>query len=140
MRSFLLDTHAIIWLLCDSNRMDNNFKEDIEYFNGTYAISVISIAEIINLIQLNKIELNISINNLYKELGKRNIKILGINQTELINLEKLPTISINNKKHSDLFDRIIIATAISYRITLASADSKFPKYRHYGLDLLDISA
>lgn len=140
MASYLLDTHTLIWLLSDSNKIHKNFKEDIEYFNGRFAISVISITEIINLIQLKKIALNISINNLYKELNKRNIAILNINQSDLYSLENLPLLTINNKTHSDPFDRIIIATAISYHITLASADSKFPKYCRFGLDLLDISA
>ena len=39
-------------------------------------------------------------------------------------------------KHTDPFDRIIIAQAISEKIPLISSDQRFPKYKKIGLDLI----
>ena len=51
----------------------------------------------------------------------------------------LPVPTINGKRHSDPFDRIIIATAIRRGRVLVSRDSKFPWYQlNCKLSLLEI--
>lgn len=138
---YLLDTHVLIWLLEDNPKLDKNIREKIEYFDGIYYISYISIFEIINLMQLKKISIGISIKELFKKIDDFKIKIIQLWQTELLSLEKLPLLNINGKLHSDIFDRLIIASAISKPTsTLISADKKFPAYRRYGLDLIELSS
>ena len=39
-------------------------------------------------------------------------------------------------KHTDPFDRIIIAQAIIEKIPLISSDKKFPKYKKLGLEFI----
>ena len=39
-------------------------------------------------------------------------------------------------KHTDPFDRMIIAQAIAEKIPLISSDQKFSKYKKIGLDLI----
>ena len=50
-------------------------------------------------------------------------------------LERLCKMEIIDK-HTDPFDRIIIAQAITERIPLISSDKKFPKYRKMGLGFI----
>ena len=38
--------------------------------------------------------------------------------------------------HKDPYDHIIIAQALSHRMTLVSSDKKFPFYRRQGLQLI----
>jgi PIN domain nuclease of toxin-antitoxin system len=38
--------------------------------------------------------------------------------------------------HNDPSDRLIISQALTERMTLISSDTKFPKYRKQGLDLI----
>ncbi len=140
MRGYLLDTHVLIWFVQDNSKLDKNVKEDIEYYKGKFSISILSIMEIINLIQLNKISLGISIKELFTKLKEYEIHVITKFENELLILEKLAMISFHNKLHSDVVDRTLIATAISNKMTLISADSKFPAYCKYGLELLEISA
>lgn len=140
MKATTLDTHAVIWLINGSDKLDKNLREEIEYFNGSFSISVISIMEIINLVQLGKISLGISIKELFIRLEALKIRITGIFETDLLELEKLPLLSFNGKVHSDMVDRMIITQAISYKNTLVSADRKFPAYRKYGLTLMEITS
>ena len=71
------------------------------------------------------------------------IEILDIHQKHLFQLEKLPYLDIidpqTNKqlKHTDPFDRLLIAQAKSEKLTVATTDSKFKYYP--GLKMIDVS-
>jgi PIN domain nuclease of toxin-antitoxin system len=45
--------------------------------------------------------------------------------------------SLTVQDHKDPFDHIIIAQAISHKMTLVSSDTKFPFYRKQGLRLIE---
>lgn len=53
-------------------------------------------------------------------------------------LDRLPMLTVGGKLHADPFDRGIIAQAITMGATLISSDLKFPSYRKYGLDLIEV--
>ena len=67
---------------------------------------------------------------------ERQINILPIDVCDIKTLEKLPILEINEKKHADPFDRLLISQAIAGKFVLISSDSKFPFYKVYGLKLL----
>ena len=48
---YLLDTHILIWALENTQKLNKNVKEDIEYFQCPFYVSVASLHEIIFLIQ-----------------------------------------------------------------------------------------
>ena len=51
---------------------------------------------------------------------------------------EMADLNINTaQNHKDPSDHIIIAQAIAHRMTLISADGKFPFYRNQGLDLVE---
>ena len=53
-------------------------------------------------------------------------------------IRSLAALEINEAQdHKDPYDHIIIAQAISHRMTLVSSDTKFPFYRKQGLALIE---
>ena len=53
-------------------------------------------------------------------------------------MRQMADLNINTaQNHKDPSDHIIIAQAIAHRMTLISADGKFPFYRNQGLDLVE---
>ncbi|MCL2649598.1 MAG: type II toxin-antitoxin system VapC family toxin [Candidatus Azobacteroides sp.] len=133
---YLLDTHILIWLLNKDNRLNRNIREDVDYFQHTYFISVETLREIVILQSLRKIEFNYSLEKIVTILTERQINIISIDVNHIKMLEKLPTLILNGKKHEDPFDRLLISQAIVGRYTIVSSDSKFPFYKDYGLKLL----
>ena len=50
----------------------------------------------------------------------------------------LAALHVNEEQdHKDPFDHIIIAHAISHKMSLVSSDTKFPFYRKQGLKLIE---
>ncbi|MBP5497633.1 MAG: type II toxin-antitoxin system VapC family toxin [Bacteroidales bacterium] len=124
MRRFLLDTCVLIWLLSEDRRV-KEISEDIRYFQGDYAVSTITIMELLYLIQSGKLKIDISFDELINLLKSRNIKLEETNRESLRVLSELPFF----KKHPDPFDRVIISQAISENRTLISGDRNFILYK-----------
>jgi PIN domain nuclease of toxin-antitoxin system len=137
MNGYLLDTHILIWLLKNNRiKLNENTREDIEYFQYAYCISVETLREIVILQSLKKISFSLSVDKIITDLQKRQIDILSVEAAHIMELEKLPILSINGKKHEDPFDRLLISQAIAGKYTVISSDSKFPFYKDCGLRLL----
>ena len=136
MISYLLDTHIFIWLLTDSDKLNENVREDIEYFQHPCYVSIETLHEIVILQSLKKIVLDYSLEKIVDYLKAIQIRILPLEVSHVNGLGKLPTSKINKQIHDDPFDRILIAQAIVEKLTIVSSDSKFPPYRNYGLKLL----
>jgi len=136
MNSYLLDTHILIWLLRGDSRLNKNVREDIDYFQYTYYVSVETLREIVILQSLRKIEFSYDIEKIITILTDRQINILSTHINHIKTLEKLPILTINGKRHEDPFDRLLISQSIAGKYTIVSSDSKFPFYKDYGLKLL----
>ena len=137
---YLLDTHAVVWLLTKDSKLPKEILEKVTYCEDDFCVSEMSLIEIIQLQQGGRLD---SINR--PEAVKRtlvdilNIRIEPLADDILERLYDIPIPETPKGKHSDPFDRIIIATAIKRNMTLISADSKFPWYaEHCGLKLLAI--
>ncbi|GHT12007.1 twitching motility protein PilT [Bacteroidia bacterium] len=137
MKKYLLDTHILIWLLADeTSKLNKGIREDIEYFQYSYYASVESLREIVILQSLKKITFDDSLDKIVSALAERQINIIPIELKHVRALENLPIPSIDTKLHNDPFDRMLISQAIADGYAIISADSKFPFYQKYGLDLL----
>ena len=136
MKRYLLDTQAAVWLLTNNKELPENLREEIEYVQSLFHVSYMSIVEIIHLQQCGKIDLPLSGRELLANFDRMNVYTLPLSDDTLVGLSML---EIDRDKHSDPFDRAIIATAISSGLTLISSDNKFPWYaEHCGLQLLEI--
>jgi len=133
---YLLDTHILIWLLNENTRLNQNIREDIDYFQYSYYVSVETLREIVILQSLKKIKFDYSLEKIITILSERQVNIVSIDITHIKALEKLPILTINGKKHEDPFDRLLISQSIADKYTIISSDFKFPFYKEYGLKLL----
>lgn len=127
-KSYLLDTHALIWFLSGSRSLPSTSKKIILSVENLCFISIASIWEIAIKQTLGKIELNISFSKLREVLMANNISILPLEFELILELTKLEYV------HRAPFDRIIIAQAITEKIALISKDEHFSKYT--GLNLI----
>lgn len=133
----LLDSQALIWLISDDKRLDENIREDIECFRHQYHVSDATILEYIQLQQLGKVK-PLPYATLEMKLHDLNITPESMLCKNARQLQDMPFLRIDGKQHTDPFDRIIIATAIANKYTLISSDIKFPHYRKLGLSLIEL--
>lgn len=129
MKKYLLDTHIIIWFLLGSEELSNTIVDEIRYFQNLYYVSVVSLQEFVMLVKNNKIKTKLTLSELITDLNRYNIHILDLKPQHVQCYETLSTPSFHNKKHDDPFDRILIAQSISERMTMISADTRFPLYK-----------
>jgi len=118
---YLLDTHAFIWFLNDDAKMPEAVKETIMRSEQLY-ISIGSFWEMTIKVSLGKLKLPAPISVLMNACKEMHITILPITGSHLECLEGLPAF------HGDPFDRLIISQAITEKLSLISADSKFSAY------------
>ena len=136
-KGYLLDTHILVWALQDAKKLNRSIRENIEYFQCPFYASVVSLHEIIFLIQEKKIKKYDSISAIIEAVQDKQIQFLDIKPKHIEVLEKLSTPYIKNDPHKDQFDRIIISQGIAESLTVISADTVFPLYKDKGFKLLE---
>ena len=136
MERYLIDTNILVQLATELD-----FTEDVRYiltYSGAQIyVSSASVQEFINLLQSEVVKLQkqkiVNITNVFDFIKNTlGFAVKYIDEGHLKRLCKMEMID----KHSDPFDRVIIAQAITERIPLISSDKKFPKYRKMGLELI----
>lgn len=120
--NFLLDTHSMLWLFDDDDRLSENAKEIITDPENRIFISIASFWEIAIKMSLSKLVLDIPFEKLFDECEKLDFNILNISKRHLLFLKTLPFV------HRDPFDRLIVCQAIIENCTLVSADRAFLEY------------
>ncbi|GAC1504206.1 MAG: type II toxin-antitoxin system VapC family toxin [Candidatus Saccharimonadales bacterium] len=128
----LIDTHILIWLFDATNSRlgtdtDQRVKENFE----KCAVSVASLAEI-KIKQRRGGLAQFDIQELIKKVRAAGANILDIKPGHILTLPE-----INLTPHSDPFDLLIIAQAISEGLPLVTCDREILKNKAPGLRLLD---
>lgn len=119
---YLLDTHAFLWFVSGDKKLPKDIKELVKNVNESCFISIASFWEITIKVQLGKLKLDLSIEELFEFSSRNKIEIIDINSEHLIELLNLPFI------HRDPFDRLIVSQGISENLILISKDSELNKY------------
>jgi len=119
---YLLDTHAFLWFVSGDKKLPKEIKELVKNVNESCFISIASFWEITIKVQLGKLKLGLSIEELFEFTSRNKIEIIDINSEHLIELMNLPFM------HSDPFDRLIVSQGISENLILISKDSELNKY------------
>jgi PIN domain nuclease of toxin-antitoxin system len=131
---YLIDTNLFINIVED-NFISDDVRYVLEYEPEKY-ISSESVKEFIHLAQNGKIELKKNLKTdfeIFHFIEKVLYwKVKYVREEHLRTLAGLQLV----EGHNDPSDRLIIAQAITEKLTLISSDAKFPKYRKYGLDLI----
>lgn len=119
MKSYIIDTHILLWWLENNIKLNEKNKKLISNPENIIIVSVATTWEIIIKKSLNKLKCP---NNLLEVLDKNNFNILPIYAEHTLFLEKLPKI------HSDPFDRILISQSYIEQIPLITQDKIIKKY------------
>jgi PIN domain nuclease of toxin-antitoxin system len=120
---FLLDTHALLWILSEDKRLSEDAKNEYLNRENTIFLSMASIWEMSIKISLNKLKLRNSLEKIVEEhVVGNDIKLLRIESSHIYPLQKLPFY------HRDPFDRLIICQAMYEKMPIISSDKNFDLY------------
>ena len=122
MTKYLLDTHALIWLIEGSSKVSVKIRESLKIPGDLTFLSSVSLWEIALKTSIGKLELKLPFDKLLTDLHDTDIVILQLEDDYLCNLTNLPLI------HKDPFDRLLISTAIVEGLTIVTADENIQKY------------
>lgn len=117
---YLLDTHALIWMLYDSKQLSDDVKNTLS--ESECFVSIASMWEMAIKNSIGKLKLKQSIEDIADICNRNGISILDITPSNCDYIRDLPDI------HHDPFDRIIIAQAKSNGCTIITKDSMISKY------------
>jgi len=120
--NYLLDTHMLIWYLNGDKKLSDDSVTIIDNTDNKIYVSIVGLWEIAIKISLGKLKISIPFEELKNVLEQMSFDILELNFSDLLNLQKLAF------HHSDPFDRLLIAQAISNDFVLISHDEIFRKY------------
>lgn len=120
---YLLDTHVLIWLLTQPERLSNRAKEAILARDSSLYFSMVSLWEMAIKISLGKLELMPGWQDVFKaELQANHIYPVAIDWEAVQLIQSLPF------HHRDPFDRMLIAQALSQGFGFISADQHSQAY------------
>ena len=119
---YLLDTHAFLWFINGSVDLSPRAKGIIQNSDNTVYLSIASFWEIAIKMNIGKLAIDMSFDELKKESDMNDFRILPI---EFEDTRILTTLELY---HRDPFDRILIAQAIQNNLTMISRDAIFDAY------------
>ena len=119
---YLLDTHAIIWYFENSPQLPQTMKELIKSPENDIYVCSVSLWEIAIKINLGKLKLSITFDELVRDVKRSDFSVLQIEDEHLLKLSELPFI------HKDPFDRMIISAALAESLTIITIDENIKKY------------
>jgi PIN domain nuclease of toxin-antitoxin system len=120
----LFDTECWLWSVREPDRLNKRAKELIDDQATELYLSVASIWEIIIKNQIGKLPLPKAPEDYIPELLQlQQTKTLVITPTHIYQLPKLPLL------HRDPFDRLLIAQALTEKLTLLTADRLIRQYK-----------
>ncbi|MCJ2092461.1 type II toxin-antitoxin system VapC family toxin [Methylobacterium sp. J-072] len=118
----LLDTHALLWWLSDSDDLGQQARALIADPGNDVLVSVASLWEIVVKVRIGKLQADIE--DIDAALARDQFVRLDIRPAHLAVLGGLP----KHPDHRDPFDHLLIAQAISEDATFVSEDRHAPRY------------
>ena len=134
----LLDTNIYVYMISDQKSLSKDVRAILEDPENLKYLSVVSLQELIIAFRTKKL-----LSDVWKTEAEMISFVLNdpsveIDNTDVNVIRTLAALNINEEQdHKDPFDHIIIAQAISHKMTLVSSDTKFPFYRKQGLRLIE---
>lgn len=116
----LLDTHILLWWLCDDARLSKAARVLIEKSSNEIFVSVASIWEIAIKSSLGKIRIDLS--NWENNIADQGFEIIDIKSSHVLQIAKLPF------HHKDPFDRVLISQCLVESKYLLTQDPVLQKY------------
>ncbi len=130
-----LDTNVLVFVVTGQKELiDKDTLALLTDYSNLLYTSIICVHELVYLLQSGKVKRGKDWRKGVTVLGRLaefSIEIVPVSLAHIAEEERLPLLD----RHKDPIDRLIMAQAISDRITLVSKDHEFPRYRQYGLEL-----
>lgn len=123
MSRLLLDTHVFLWWVADDPNLTDVARQAIADANNDCCLSLASCWEMAIKSSLGKLRLTKPVGRFVSEqLAANGLTLLNIELRHMAKVEKLPF------HHRDPFDRLLIAQALTEKLTVVTADSAFSDY------------
>ena len=128
----LLDTNIYVYMVSDRKSLTKDVCKYLEDPENLKYLSIVSLQELITAFRTKKL-----LSNIWKTEAEMISFVLNdpsveIDNTDVNVIRTLAALQVNEaQEHKDPFDHIIIAQAISHKMTLVSSDTKFPFYRKH---------
>ena len=121
---YLLDTHALLWITTDDERLSDRVKDIYLNAENVIYFSMASVWELAIKTSIGKIKFEKDLDDFIEVHVKgNNISILKIELPHVLRIADLPF------HHRDPFDRLIIAQAIEDNLSILGSDSIFDRYK-----------
>ena len=122
MIEYILDTHVLLWLIFDSEKLSDTARRVLSNDFARKYICVSSLWEISIKNRIGKLPLPEGTQSILSAVRARGFGIIGLDYLHIEAYNALPLI------HRDPFDGIIIATALIEEMTILTADENIQKY------------
>ena len=119
----LVDTHTFLWALMRDHRLSTRSKQILTSDEHELFFSLVSLWEVSIKMKTGKLNaLGSSVAYLREEMENYSMQLLPIRYEHILQLEMLPA------HHSDPFDRLLIAQAVTESLPILTHDEKFKPY------------
>jgi PIN domain nuclease of toxin-antitoxin system len=119
----LVDTHTFLWALLHDHRLTSKAKQILRSDEHELIFSLVSLWEIAIKIKTGKLNtIGSSVAYIRDEMNAYGMQLLPIRYEHILQLESLP------HHHSDPFDRLLIAQAITESLPILTGDKAFKDY------------
>jgi len=120
--NLLLDTHVALWAITDSPRLNAQAREWIESPRATVWVSAATVWEIAIKHGLGRGDMPVSGQEALDYFRQSGYRLLAVQPEHAAAVETLPA------HHTDPFDRILIAQALTEPMRLLTHDSTVARY------------
>ena len=119
----LVDTHSFLWALLRDHRLSSRAKSILRDGDAELVFSLVSLWEIAVKMKIGKLNmLGSSVAYIRDEMDAYGMELLPIRYEHILQLEMLPP------NHSNPFDRLLIAQAITESLPILTNDTKVREY------------
>lgn len=125
--NILIDTHIFLWLAVSPQKISKNKLELLQDRKNRLFLSAISVAELMIKESIGQIHIPFDLLEAADTMG---LELLDFDAAGALKLGTLPF------HHKDPFDRMLIAQAITRRLTFCTVDGKIALYKDEGLAIL----
>jgi PIN domain nuclease of toxin-antitoxin system len=119
----LLDAHVLLWVLYEPERLADRTRNALTDESNELFVSLATLWEIVNKAATHRLPLaGSSLERIIERIEELGVGFLPILQSEIVVAAMLP------RHHADPFDRILIAQAKAYSLTLVTVDADMMLY------------
>jgi PIN domain nuclease of toxin-antitoxin system len=115
-----LDTHILLWWLADDPRLTETARQRIAQEAQSVFVSVVSLWEI--ALKVGRGKLRADLRAIHEHIEHGEFSYLPVEPAHVLKMSELPG------HHTDPFDRMLVAQAMSEKLSLLTCDAPLQRY------------